>query len=93
MSAKEERKHHKAPREMRVAEAYLLTGLQWPLLVKIGLKYWNMKTVPVGKKFDDVACSGGSFVEGRGGHFVCFFASGVVFWLRSSNVNCRYINR
>ena len=34
---------------MRVPLRYLLTLLQWPLLVKTGLRNWNKKTVPVGR--------------------------------------------
>lgn len=34
---------------MRMLVRTLLTGLQWPLLVKTGLRNWKMKTVPVGR--------------------------------------------
>lgn len=47
---KEEKQQEKAETAMRMALRYLLAGvLQWPLLVKTGLRNWNKKTVPVGR--------------------------------------------
>lgn len=38
-------------RAMRVEERYLLTVVQWPPLVRTGLRNWKVKTVPVGRSF------------------------------------------
>lgn len=45
----EEKKQDMPQRRIKIRVRDLLIGSQWPLLVRIGLRNWKRKTVPVGR--------------------------------------------
>ena len=47
---KEERKQERPQKRIKIRERDLLIGSHWPLLVRIGLRNWKRKTVPVGRR-------------------------------------------